>query len=125
MPVTVHVNLFFFWQILIDPLFLGYIAACWRSLLLLLSRGPRILNAKGIGIMITAKQPSRVDAHCTPRFSNICLEKSGNPAAIAERSIMLAATADAALSQLSQLFFMIKTVAHWHLTLVGTRRQGS
>lgn len=47
--------------------------------------------------MMTARQPSRVQAHCTPRFLNICLEKSGKPAAIAERSIMLAATADAAL----------------------------
>lgn len=123
MPVTVHVSLF--WQILIDPLFLCYTAACWRSLLLLLSRGPRILNTKGIGIMITAKQPSRVDAHCTPRFPNICLEKSGNPAAIAERSIIFAATADAALSQFSQFFFMTKMVVHWQLTLVDTRRQGS
>lgn len=108
-----------------DPFILCYIAACWRSLLLLLSRGPSILNTKGIGIMITAKQPSRVDAHCTPRFPNICLEKSGNPAAIAERSIIFAATADAALSQFSQFFFMTKMVVHWQLTLVGTRRQGS
>lgn len=55
--------------------------------------------------MMTARQPSRVQAHCTPRLWNICLEKSGNPAAIVERSIMLAATADAALSQVSQLSF--------------------
>lgn len=56
--------------------------------------------------MITARQPSRVQAHCTPRFSNICLEKSGNPAAIAERSIMFAATADAALLSGSQFSFL-------------------
>ena len=56
-----------------------------------------------MGIIIAAKQPSKVQAHWTPMFSNICVEKSGNPAAIDERSMMLAATVDAALLHCGQL----------------------
>ena len=52
---------------------------------------------------MTAIQPSKVQAHWTPMFSNSCVEKSGNPAAIDERSMMLAATVDAALLQYGQL----------------------
>ena len=59
-------------------------------------------NTKGIGIIIVAKQPSKVPAPCTPILSNICLEKSGNPATTDERSIILIATVDAALFQLIQ-----------------------
>jgi hypothetical protein len=47
--------------------------------------------------MTAARHPSKVAAHCTPRFANICFEKSGNAAATAERRMMFAATADAAL----------------------------
>ena len=74
-----------------------YILIYSRILLLLLSHGPYTLNARGIGIITTAKHPSKVQAHCTPMFSNICLEKSGNPAATDERSMMLPATVDVAL----------------------------
>lgn len=48
--------------------------------------------------MTAARHPSSVQAHCTPIVSNICFEKSGKPAATVERSMILAATADAALS---------------------------
>ena len=58
---------------------------------------PYALNTKGIGIMIAARQARRVPAHCTPRFSNIWVENKGKPAATAERSMMLAATVEAAL----------------------------
>jgi hypothetical protein len=47
--------------------------------------------------MIVARQPSKVPAHCTPRFWNICLENSGKPAATIDRRIMLAATVEADL----------------------------
>jgi hypothetical protein len=59
--------------------------------------GPYALKTMGIGIMTAARQASSVPAHCTPRFSNISVENKGNPAATAERSIMLAATVEAAL----------------------------
>jgi hypothetical protein len=49
--------------------------------------------------MTAARQASSVPAHCTPRFSNIWVENRGKPAATAERSMMLAATVDAALVQ--------------------------
>jgi hypothetical protein len=51
----------------------------------------------GMGIMIAAMQASRVPAHCMPRFANIWRVNSGKPAAITDRSMMLAATAEAAL----------------------------
>lgn len=47
--------------------------------------------------MMAAKHPSSVPAHCTPKLANICLEKSGNPAAMADRSIMFAAIVEATL----------------------------
>ena len=47
--------------------------------------------------MIVARQPSKVPAHCTPRFWNICRVNSGNPAATTDRSIILAATVEAEL----------------------------
>ena len=47
--------------------------------------------------MTAARQARSVPAHCTPSFSNICSENRGKPAATAERSIMLAATVEAAL----------------------------
>jgi hypothetical protein len=62
-----------------------------------LKRAPNLRKANGIGIMSAAKHPSNVAAHCTPRFANICFENSGNAAATAERRMMFAATADAAL----------------------------
>ena len=62
-----------------------------------------------------AKQPSKVLAHCTPMFLNICLEKSGNPAATDERRMMLAATVDAALLQLSQLLSCVPESASRNL----------
>lgn len=90
--------------------FYNYTEACWRSLLFLLKRKPNCLNTNVMGIMITARQPRRVEAHCTPRFSNICLEKRGNPAATAERSMMFAATAEAALEQTSQFRITSKQI---------------
>lgn len=56
-------------------------------------------KAIGIGIMRAAKHPRIVQAHCTPKPLNICVENSGNPAAIDERRMMLAATAEAALEK--------------------------
>lgn len=47
--------------------------------------------------MTTAIHPSIVPAHCTPRFSIICREKSGNEQPIADRNIVFAAIVDAAL----------------------------
>ena len=68
-----------------------------RSLLFRRNQGPYTRNATGIGIITTARQPSKVHAHCTPMFLNICFEKSGKPAATEERRMMLAATVEAAL----------------------------
>lgn len=68
-----------------------------RSLLFRRNQGPYTRNATGIGIITTAKQPSKVHAHCTPMLWNICFEKSGKPAATEDRRMMLAATVDAAL----------------------------
>jgi hypothetical protein len=51
-----------------------------------------------MGIIATAIHPNIVPAHCIPRFSIICLEKSGNAQPIAERKIVFAAMVDAALS---------------------------
>lgn len=59
--------------------------------------GPYIRNAIGIGIIKAAIHPSSVPAHWTPRFLNICLENSGKQAPTRDRSIVLAAKADAAL----------------------------
>lgn len=66
--------------------------------------------------MTAARQPSKVHAHWMPIPSNICLENSGNPAAMEERSIMLAATAEAALPH--------KPVRH-RLDTRGGRNQGA
>lgn len=44
--------------------------------------------------------PISVPAHCTPKFSNICLAKRGKHAPTSDRSIVLAAKADAALDKL-------------------------
>lgn len=54
-------------------------------------------NTMGMGIMAAAIQPSRVDAHCTPMFPNICVVNNGKQAPTRDRSIMFAANADAAL----------------------------
>lgn len=54
-----------------------------------------------MGIMIADRHPNSVPAHCTPRFANICFEKSGNPAATLDRRMMLAATVEAALHSVS------------------------
>ena len=97
----------------------------WSALLFLLSHGPYTLNAKGIGIMTAARQPRRVQAHCTPMFSNICREKSGNPAATEERIMMLAATVDAALFQPSQLLSDIIESNLLRLTAADKRRRDS
>lgn len=53
----------------------------------------------GIGIITVARQARRVPAHCTPRLSNIWVENKGKLAATAERSIILAATVEAALEK--------------------------
>jgi hypothetical protein len=50
--------------------------------------------------MIAARQPNKVQAHCTPMPLNICLVKRGKPAATDDRRMMFAATADAALTKL-------------------------
>lgn len=58
-------------------------------------------------------------------FSNICLEKSGKPAATDERRIMLAATVDAALLQLSQLLSYVLGKYHLKLTAANYSRRDS
>jgi hypothetical protein len=55
------------------------------------------MNASGIGIIIADRQPSNVPAHCTPRLTNICLEKRGKHAPTADLRMVLAANTDAAL----------------------------
>lgn len=62
-----------------------------------LSAGPNLMNANGIGTMITARQPNNVPAHCTPRFKNICFENRGKAAPTADRMMVLAAKTEAAL----------------------------
>jgi hypothetical protein len=57
-----------------------------------------------MGTNAVAKHPSRVLAHCTPMFSNICRVNRGKLDAKAERRMMFAATADAALQIVSKLF---------------------
>lgn len=54
-----------------------------------------------MGIMTAAIEPSKVHAHWTPIPSNICVENRGKPAAMDERNMMLAATAEAVLMALS------------------------
>ena len=76
-----------------------YLANAASILLFFRREGPKNLSPTGIGIMIAARHASNVPAHCTPRFANICREKRGNPAATVERSMMFAATVDAALSE--------------------------
>lgn len=68
----------------------AYLESCLR-------RAPNRLKKNGMGTKAAAKQPSRVLAHCTPIFENICRVKSGKLDAKADRRMMLAATADAAL----------------------------
>ena len=58
-------------------------------------------------------------------FSNICWEKSGNPAATEERSMMLAATVDAALLNPSQLLSNIVESNLLRLTAAGKRQRDS
>ena len=76
------------------------IQALFNILLCPRNFAPYDMKIIGIGIMATAKQPRSVPAHCTPRFSNIWAENNGKPAATAERSMMLAATVEAALYQM-------------------------
>jgi hypothetical protein len=77
--------------------------------------------------MATDKQPRSVPAHCTPRFSNIWVENNGKPAAKADRSMMLAATVEAALSQnlLATLALKRKIESAIILTVVGKHQRGS
>ena len=58
-------------------------------------------------------------------FSNICWEKSGNPAATEERSMMLAATVDAALVNPSQFLSDIVVSSLLRLTAVDKRQRDS
>lgn len=74
-------------------------ASSFNILLCPLKVGPYALKTTGIGIMTAARQARSVPAHCTPRLSNICVENKGKPAATAERSMMFAATVEAALVQ--------------------------
>ena len=97
------------------------------TLLFLRKEGPNTLSTNGIGSISVARQARSVPAHCTPRFANICLEKRGNPAATAERSIMLAATVEAALRKASESAGAYGTwsSSKGTLTLGGTRQQDS
>ena len=65
-----------------------------------------------MGIITADRHPSSVPAHCTPRFANICFEKSGNPAATLDRRMMFAATVEAALHRVS----ITSTVAMFQAT---------
>lgn len=56
-----------------------------------------MMNPTGIGIIIAARHPSNVPAHCTPRLTNICRAKRGKHAPTADRKMVLAAKTDAAL----------------------------
>ena len=56
-----------------------------------------MMNPTGIGIIIAARHPSNVPAHCTPRLTNICRAKRGKHAPTADRRMVLAAKTDAAL----------------------------
>lgn len=76
----------------------GPVSKTGANLDFLRSAGPNLMNTRGIGTMITARQPRRVAAHCTPRFINICFENSGKAAPTADRIIVLAAKTEAALS---------------------------
>ena len=58
--------------------------------------------------MATARQPRSVPAHLVPKFSNICVENSGNAAATLERRMMFAATVEAALESVGT-----ESVALW------------
>ena len=95
MSINYHIHLVSF-LIIIQPLLLPMLEVGDRRLFCRIF-GPYMRNAMGIGIIRAAIHPSSVPAHCTPRFSNICLEKSGKQAPTRDRSIVLAAKADAAL----------------------------
>lgn len=66
-----------------------------ENLLLARIRGPYLLKRNGIGNINKAIPPMRVDAQLTPIPSYICLVNRGNAAPTAERTIVLAANADA------------------------------
>lgn len=80
-----------------------------------LRRAPKRRKKNGMGTKTAAKQPSRVLAHCTPIFENICRVKRGKLEAKADRRMMLAATADAAL--------YINSVCEW--CLLPMKNEGS
>lgn len=73
------------------------------NLLRRLNQGPNLIKANGIGIIMNAKHPNNVPAHCTPRFVKSWREKSGKPAPTADRRMVLAAKTDAALWTLASL----------------------
>jgi len=50
-----------------------------------------------MGTRIAAIHPSKVPAHWTPRFSNICVAKRGKTAPTQDRIMVFAAKAEAAL----------------------------
>ena len=62
--------------------------------------------------MIADRHPSSVPAHCTPRFANICFEKSGKPAATLDRRMIFAATVEAALYCVSIRLFVHHDADH-------------
>ncbi len=72
-----------------------------KSLLLARNLAPYLRNTTGIGIINVARHARSVPAHFGVKFSNICVVKSGKPEAIADRSMMFAATVEAALCSVS------------------------
>ena len=73
----------------------------FNILLRFLRVDPYTLRAIGIVIIVAARQARSVPAHCTLRFSNICTKNKRKLAARAERSMILAATAEATLVQVT------------------------
>lgn len=58
-----------------------------------------MINPAGMGIIMAARQPSKVPAHWIPKLLNICRANKGKPAPIADRRIVFAANNDAALDK--------------------------
>jgi hypothetical protein len=71
--------------------------AVGANLLCFLIFAPEKKNQTGIGRRIAAKHPTSVIPQLIPRRLNIYVEKRGQAAAMKERIIVFAATADAAL----------------------------
>ena len=84
---------------LLSDLFLAPISKTGANLDFFLNAGPHLINPKGIGTIMSARHPSNVPAHCTPKLINICFENKGKAAPTADRIKVFAAKTEAVLDE--------------------------